>query len=170
MSANGVCLSETVYELFFTEGSFAPCCSFAAAREARPPKSKAPAPAAPRARKSRRRRYVESGVISEEGRRGWRGIGLSTSRVPRDRYTVSGAGCIPLGGRRRLPGSLADDWWYRRRRGCSFAARLGLGDAALVPAVPALARLALLLGRKLGAVHVADDSERGSARSVRARL
>src|SRR6267154_6138136 len=75
MSANGVFLSSTVYELCFTDGSFAPCCSFGAPETERPPRSNAPAPAAPKARNSRLRNQVESGVISEEGILLSRGIG-----------------------------------------------------------------------------------------------
>src|SRR5713101_1394736 len=64
---------------------------------------------------------------------------------------------------------LAHDGRNRRRQ------RLGLlggrGDGlALVPRVPALARAALLVGRQLGPVLIADESRPRSARPVEAAL
>src|SRR3954469_10496717 len=169
MSWNGVFLSGTVYELCLTLGSFAPCCSLAAAKPARPPRSNAPAPAAPRARNSRRRRYADSGVISDDGGSTKRSRGMMDS-------VVSAAGSLhrscsrgtPFGVRRWLRRSFADDGRYRSGRLRFLRPRLGLRGAALVPLVPALARLALLVGRKLGAVQIADEAHPRTARAVRA--
>src|SRR3954468_23733828 len=168
MSWNGVFLSGTVYELCLTLGSFAPCCSLAAAKPARPRRSNAPAPAAPRARNSRRRRYADSGVISDDGDSTKRSRGMMDS-------VVSAAGSLhgscsrgtPFGGRRWLRRRFADDGRYRSGRLRFLRPRLGLRGAALVPLVPALARLALLIGRKLGAVQIADEAHTRTARAER---
>src|SRR5256885_9830552 len=95
-------------------------------------------------------------------------LAASTSpcQLPRDRYIASGTRDIPFGCGGRLRRGLANDGGYGRGGRRGFAARLARDDAALVPHVPALARLALLIGRKLGAVQIADEAHARAARAV----
>src|SRR5579859_5546520 len=148
MSSNGVCFSPGAYFGFgFTPASFGPCSVFARASEPDAASNVAPAPSF---KKSRLRNHNAFGVIR---------IPHSTLPTAKWFHSVEKQSRLGFGGF-----CFAYDRRHRRRQ----LRRVGRsrGERPLVPRVPALPRRALLVGRKLGPVRIADEPRARPARAV----